>query len=563
MSEIGQREPIGHWPLNGEIADVSSRGHYGANRGADLTVAGAEGGEPGAGFDGRESHVEVSHDDSLDPGAGDFSISLWAHTDADLKDGVGDLVSKYDPTLRRGFNFGVRDASGVTSTHANSRQLYFGIDDGGESEGQWSDCGRPGNSVKVSGMVAWKGDLYAGTYEAGADETGHVYRYRQGRREWVDCGSPDPCNTVMSMAVLGDELYVGVGHYRAQGSALEESPNHRPGGTVYRYEGGTEWASCGRLPSEAGMYDISVYSDWVQNLQGWSSNVVDTVGNLTVYGGQLFAMPSYHRGVYRWEGGTSWAHCGDPGCRLMSLGVFDGGLFAAGNEGDKRGGVYRWEGGKEWSSAGYQKGVDQVYSFATYEGDLYVGTWPDGKVFRYGGSDDWVDCGRLGGEQEVMGMAVYNGKLYAGTLPLAEVYRYERGTTWTRMRQLDSTPEVKYRRVWSMAVFQGKLFCGTLPCGHVYSLTVGRCVSWDRALQPGWRHLAAVRRSGRLELFADGELVAQSSAFEPADYDISNDRPLRIGKGPHDCFNGRVRDVRIHGRALSAWEVRELRQRTR
>ena len=28
-------------------------------------------------------------------------------------------MSKYDPKLRRGFNFGVRDSSGVTSTHAN------------------------------------------------------------------------------------------------------------------------------------------------------------------------------------------------------------------------------------------------------------------------------------------------------------------------------------------------------------------------------------------------------------------------------------------------------------
>ncbi len=69
---------------------------------------------------------------------------------------------------------------------------------------------------------------------------------------------------------------------------------------------------------------------------------------------------------------------------------------------------------------------------------------------------------------------------------------------------------------------------------------------------------AAVRRGGRLELFADGELIAQSSASEAAVHGISNDRPLRIGRGPHDGFNGRIRDVRIHRRALSASEVRDL-----
>ena len=97
-----------------------------------------------------------------------------------------------------------------------------------------------------------------------------------------------------------------------------------------------------------------------------------------------------------------------------------------------------------------------------------------------------------------------------------------------------------------------------LPSGRVYCLEVGRCVTWDETLPPGWRHLAAVRRGGRLELFADGELIAQSSASEAAVHGISNDRPLRIGRGPHDCFNGRIRDVRIQRRALSASEVRDL-----
>ena len=80
-------------------------------------------------------------------------------------------------------------------------------------------------------------------------------------------------------------------------------------------------------------------------------------------------------------------------------------------------------------------------------------------------------------------MAVYNGKLYAGTLPLGEVYRYDGDQKWTLTGQLDTTPNVKYRRVWSMAVCQGKLFAGTLPSGQGLlpggrqgaQATIGRC----------------------------------------------------------------------------------------
>ena len=154
-------------------------------------------------------------------------------------------------------------------------------------------------------------------------------------------------------------------------------------------------------------------------------------------------------------------------------------------------------------------------------------------------------------------MMVYNGRLYAGTLPLAEVYRYD-GESWTRTGQLDATPDVRYRRAWSMAVYQGKLFCGTLPSGHVLSLEAGKCVTYDHELKPDWRHLVAVRSDDRLKLYVDGRLAATSSPFNPADYDLSNDRPLRIGFGEHDGFNGRMRDLRLYNRALSDAEVADL-----
>ncbi len=98
-----------------------------------------------------------------------------------------------------------------------------------------------------------------------------------------------------------------------------------------------------------------------------------------------------------------------------------------------------------------------------------------------------------------MAMMVYNGKLYAGTLPLGQVYRYDKDGVWTLAGQLDKTPDVTYRRVWSMAIFQGRLFGGTLPSGHVYALEVGKNVTFDRELASGWQHIAAVRSGVAME----------------------------------------------------------------
>ena len=90
------------------------------------------------------------------------------------------------------------------------------------------------------------GDLYTGTFEWGADEAGHMYRYAGGQT-WEDCGSPDAANTVASLAVFRGELYAGTSCYRAGGSALEDSPNKHPGGAIYRYRGAATWEYCGRL----------------------------------------------------------------------------------------------------------------------------------------------------------------------------------------------------------------------------------------------------------------------------------------------------------------------------
>jgi hypothetical protein len=451
------------------------------------------------------------------------------HTAEALDDLPGNILSQYDPGKRRGFQLSIDSRPGVTSSQANARQLHFGIDNG-RSDAKWTDHGRLGKAVLVFGMAVYKGQLFAGTCVAGKSEAGRVFRF--DGKTWTDCGAPDKCNSVSAFAVYKGNLYVGVSKYRLRGSSLKESDNPHPGGGVYRYVADGKWEACGRLPK------------------------VEAINGLAVFRDKLYASSMYApAGLFRYEGGTKWTSCGAPGGkRVEALCVYNGHLYATGYD---EGAVYRYD-GTTWSHLGRVGKATQTYGFAVHNGELYVSEWPNAEVYRYGGGQKWVFAGKLGSERETMPLVVYNGKMYAGTLPSGEVYRYDDGTSWTKFARLDFTPDVRYRRVWSMAVFRGRLFAGTLPSGRVHSVEVGRNATYDTALQPGWRHIAAVKGKDRLTLYIDGKPVARSAVFKPSDYDLSTAAPLRIGFGPHDYFHGRMSDLRIYSRALSDAEVRKL-----
>ena len=477
---------IGHWKLAGDAKDSSGQGNHGESIGIDSSSAGpGPDGRPNTAvrFDGKKTYIRVPANPSLNLGKRDFTLAVWVHTDERLDDVLGDLVSKYDPAGRRGLNWCIKNGAGTTNSQSNFRNIQLGIDSG--SQPVWTDRGRPGHAVYIMAMAVHNGQLFVGTCEAGNDEAGHVYRY-EGGTSWVDCGSPDRSNAVTSLAAHGGKLYAGTGRYRLAGSSLPESTNANLGGKVVRYEGDGAWSDCGQLPK------------------------TEAVGGMVVFQGELYASSLYKpAGFFRYQGGREWVACPLPrgGERVVALGVYNGHVYATSYDACA---VFRFD-GANWESLGRLETSGQTYSFEVLNGELIVGTWPNGQVFRYDEGKKWVTAGRLGDEKEVMGMAVHNGKLYGGTLPLAEVYRYDGGVTWTNTGQLDRTPDVRYRRAWSMALFQGRLFCGTLPSGRVHGLEVGESVSYDHELTSGWRHLAAIRESGRLKLFVDGKPVAEST----------------------------------------------------
>jgi len=527
IARADDREPVGHWKLAGDAKDSSANRLDTFNHCVLFAAKGPDGKIPAARFEVGSS-LKVKTSPALRLGTGDFSIALWAHTSEKLDDDLGDLVTLYDAKKRVGFNLSLRNNTGVTTSQANTRQLQFGIDAG--SEPKWTDEGRPGSAVLAFALAVHDGNLFAGTASNGKNEVGRIYRY-DGLANWVDCGAPDKCNAISSLAVFEGKLYAGSSKYRFAGSALPESDNPNLGGGIYRFEGEKLWTEVGRLPN------------------------TEAVGGMVVFKGRLYASSLFKpAGFFRYEADGKWTALAVPdGKRVESLGLFNGYLWATSYDGGR---VYRYD-GTAWKDFGQLGDNTQTYSFAIHRGRLCVGTWPSGKVFRLN-EDKWEDLGRLGNELEVMGMLVHNGQLYAGTLPLAEVYRYDGGQTWTKTAQLDKTPDVKYRRAWTMAQYKGKLFCSTLPSGHVHSLEAGPCITHDRELASGWHHITAVKQGGTLRLHVDGKVVAESTRFDPAKFDLTTDEPMFIGAGAGNFFNGAMSDVRLYSRALNTEEIGQL-----
>lgn len=533
---------IAVWPLATDTNDHGNLGLLTTAVDVDLGEAGPKGiTGTAARFNGRTSVLTVPNHAALQFGTNDLTVTAWVRSDDPASDIVGDIVSKFDPSSRRGLQLGIVTNSGVTSTaQSNYRHLHFGIDAAQIDEG-WTDCGRPGNAVFITSLAVCNGHLYAGTFESGEGEQGRLWRYDGGQR-WVDLGNPVGCNAISSIVAFEGELYCGTGRYMGAGSALGPTKNHIPGGKVYRVTPDGDWTECGHPGAEGATPEE-------QPVEGYATGKADEVLALTVYRGELYCAGMHRRGVFKYQGSEAWTAVGLDDWRLMSIAVYRDQLFALTNGGP----VYRYLGGNEWVSEGHPDRSEQTYAGVISEGNFYVGTWPECEVFRFEGAATWQRIGRVGFEREVMGMVNYNGKVYLGTLPMANVWRMD-DDRFTFIGTIDHA-SAPLRRVWSMAVYQGRLFAGTLPSGRICSIEAGRVATWDRTFPAGWHHIAAVKSGSRLKLWVDGQLVAWSRSFYANDYDLTNDRPLLIGAGAYEHFTGLISDVRLYGRALTEAEI--------
>ncbi|MFM8175617.1 MAG: LamG-like jellyroll fold domain-containing protein [Pirellulaceae bacterium] len=517
-------KPIASWPLTEDTQDEVSLRSLRMLGNVALATNGVT-------CEGIGNHLE-SGAGEFDFGKSDFTITLRFQIPYQTAYPSGDLISQYDAALHRGFHLSVVSATGVTSCSPNHRHLQLGIDD--DRWSQWGDMGRPGDSIMTFCLANLNGDLFAGTCEPGKNQTGKVYRFSD-TKHWIDLAAPVACNAITAMAVHEGKLFVGTGKYRLAGSSLPESENLELGGEVLRYEGNQQWKSCGRLPG------------------------TEAIASLVVYRDHLYASSLYKpAGFFRYEGEDRWTALPLPNMatddttpptdqRVEAMAVHAGRLFASSYDG---GNVFQWD-DSQWQHAGKIEPNTQTYSFTTLEDRLLVGTWPSGRVYQKGQDHSWIDLGRLGEELEVMGMMVHNGTVVAGSLPSGEVYRYRADQRWEKLATLDSTPDVRYRRVWTMAEWDGQLVASTLPSGKVFAAAAGTSVQAAHAIDDRWHHVAAVRRGSDLELWMDGRFVARKHQPDLSTYDLSSQAILKIGSGRHGTLQGNIGQVQIFSRALS------------
>ena len=545
---------VGHWKLRGDCRDSSGQGNHGVNHGVDL-VNGA--------FDGEQAYIEVPASDSLQLGKGDFAICAWIYTEKELDDIVGDVIDMYDPAARRGITLSINSSAGGYQSQGTDRHVHFGIDNARTTD--WQDCGHPNpaSNYVFNSLTVYDGNLYAAT-SGGKDEKDwrHVYRF-DGKQHWIDCGQ------------VGDGKVEGVGPLIVHNGALYAvtttidwtRKESRDPGRVYRYLGGTQWEDCGQPSENRSLNCIASYK-----------------GKLYVGGG-----PETY-GVFVSDGGSVWQPSKVFESRDLPRGIFphamcrhNGKLFVA------YPGAYAFD-GNTWTFVGETLPSDQTWflqthSMTLFQGKLHAGTWPESKVSFYEVGENWQVMGRVGAEgTEVNSLVVYNGKLYGGAIPYAEVCRYDGEFEWTSLRRFYSPagwrpgPPGKMSkkdvceasRVTSMTVFNGKLFASIgsstssildAPAdvrGKVFSIEAGKVASYDNDLGPGWKHISAVRSGGLLKLYIDGKLAAKSSTFDPAEYDLTTDRPLRIGFGETEYFAGKMADVRLYKVALDDKQIQEL-----
>jgi hypothetical protein len=539
---------VGYWKLQGDCQDYSGKGNNGINRGVNLSSNDA------AQFDGAGGYIEVPNSASLQLGSRDFLITGWVKCKSGMTNVVGDIVNKYDQALRRGVNLHVSGSSPGYSSVADARNVHFGIDNA--VEGTWEDCGKPwpSNSL-ISTLTVYKGHLYTGIADA-ADprDACHVFRY-EGGMKWTDCGRVGDDLTVpsvMGMVVHKGELYAATGAWMVWWDLSMKGREVVGPVHVYRYEGGTTWHDCGAIGTG------------------------DRIQSLASFGGNLYATDDAGSN-WRYDGDNNWAFVGRvPYYKILSTMVYRNSLYGGASDT-----VNRYDGNAGWPPVGQwnaETEVEQVHTMAVYGGSLYAGTWRFGRILRYNSDNNWTACGDLGvytsygenmGINEVNDLTVYNGKLYAGVIPKGEVWRYEGGEQWTMLKRLVVNPDYNpadlptWRRVPAMTIFQGRMYSGTANCtgerpdplkpaqpgddiGKVFAYEAGKSVSYGDDLGDVWRHVAAARKGGRIELYIDGKLVAASSAFDGARFDLSNNNPLMIGFGAENYFNGSMRDVRLY-----------------
>ena len=501
---------VGHWKLAGDAADSSGNGLHAKPHGVEFRSKGPDGQLPAATFDGKGRSPDRRPGGGLHLGTGDFTLALWVHCDERLDDRPGgprhpvrpEEAGRVQPVAPDQHGRDEQPAEHPAAPVRDRRRHRADVGRRGPAgqRGPGLRPGRPRRAPVRRDVRQRQGGRRAGVPVRGAGQ-------------WTDCGAPDRCNAVSAMAVHRGEALrrdgqVSVRRLRPP-RVGEPEPGRRGLPVRRRDDAGPRSAGCPTRRRSAG---------W------WSSRAGCTPRRCTSRPGSSGTRPTAAGRRCRSRTASGWSRSA----------VYNGFLWAPATTAAACTGSTAPRGRTSASSATTPRPTRSpptVAGCASAPGraeGLPPGGGRHAGRTSAGSATSWRSWA----------CSSTTASCTRGRSRSAEVYRYDGGRTWTRTARLDRTPDVKYRRAWTMAQYRGRLFCTTLPSGRVHSLTAGACVTHDRELPAGWRHVAAVRQGGVAPAVRGRQGGGRVGPVRPRPVRPDTGEPLVIGAGAGDFFRG-------------------------
>jgi len=186
--------------------------------------------------------------------------------------------------------------------------------------------------------------------------------------------------------------------------------------------------------------------------------------------------------LYRYDVGVGWVQVAaklGAETSIVSLATWNGDLYGGTSP---NGMLYRYDVGVGWVQVADILGTETaIYSLATWNGDLYGGTNPNGMLYRYDVGVGWVQvAAKYGTDATIHSLAEYNGALYGGTGEGGQLLRYRVGYGW-------SCQNVNYveARIYSLRVWEGALYGGTWSSSRLFTYNSGHLASQTISKIPG------------------------------------------------------------------------------
>jgi len=420
-----------------------------------------------------------------------------------------------------------------------------------------------------------------------------LYVKSGGVHEWLDSGVSVVTDERTHVALVQDgtdvDIYINGTSKKSASNAINPSCTNPPDATIGAYVHGTVSGSLDGTMDQVMVFDRALSGDEVdrvyRNDADWvivDSNLVslwrfDETTGTTATDSAGYSDANLVNGP-NWTGGivevndpnASWVHgdyhllagsaCIDAGDPNYAAGPnetdLDGNPRVADGDGDGNSVVdmgayeYEWGGPVSWWKFDETSGPTGYDSMGYSDGTLVNGpNWTSGLIdgaLEFYGADEYVDCG-----------SSFESVTESSTKSI---------TAWIKPDSASSTARLitLWKNNSGHSGFALRFAGSPVTWSGLYRKTVGYgWVESEVEVAEGvWTHIALVQDGCDVDIYVNG--VSAANASNAAGPTVSNPANAVVGayvyQGVSGCLDGKIDDVRIYERALSAEEVEALHE---